>query len=105
MKTTTRGKSPKSTGRGPRKWSGRVMRTSHAMDLEPGVFSGRDPKKIAASIKRSAQASRHRKAGPYRSALSMITFYLNRAGKKLSTKEKAVLQRAKVELRHQFDRE
>jgi putative cell wall-binding protein len=73
----------------------------------PGVgrFSGGDPQKIAASIKRSAQVSKRRKASPYRSALSMITFYFNRAGKKLSTRKKAVLQRAKVELRHQFDRE
>ena len=87
-----------------RYWSGRVTRESDALDLEGGVFGGRDPKRIAASLKRSAERSRRRKSSPYRSALSMLTFYINRAGKKLPASRKKVLQRAKVELRKQFGR-
>jgi len=64
-----------------RRWSARVTRESDALDLEPGVVTGRDPKKIAASLKRSAQRSQRRQSDPYRSALSMPTFYMNRAGK------------------------
>ncbi len=87
-----------------RYWSGRVTKESDALDLEGGVFAGRDPKRIAASLKRSAERSRRRKSSPYRSALSMLTFYINRAGKKLPASRKKVLQRAKVELRKQFGR-
>lgn len=72
------------------------------MDLEAGVFRGSDPKRIAASLKRSAERSRTRKANPYRSALSMITFYINRAGKNLPASRKAVLQRSKLELKRLF---
>ncbi len=74
------------------------------MDLAPGVFTGNDPKKIASSLKRSAERSTHRKTSPYRSALSMITFYLNRAGRNLSEQKKAILQKTKVELKRQFGR-
>src|SRR5579871_4307297 len=88
-----------------RYWSGRVTKESDALDLEGGVFAGRDPKRIAASLKRSAERSRRRKSSPYRSALSMLTFYINRAGKNLPANRKKVLQRAKVELRKQFKRE
>ena len=67
--------------RGGRRWSKRVTETSDAMDLKGGVFKLRDPKKIAASLKRSAERSLRRKSTPYRSALSMLTFYINRAGR------------------------
>jgi hypothetical protein len=88
-----------------RRWSQRVTRESDALDLDRGVFSQRDPKRIAASLKRSAERSRRRKASPYRSALSMLIFYINRAGKKLPAERRKTLQRAKVELRKQFGRE
>jgi Protein of unknown function (DUF3175) len=70
-----------------------------------GVFTKRNPKRIAASLKRSAERSRRRKADPYRSALSMLTFYINRAGKNLPASRRRVLQRAKGELRKQFGRD
>jgi hypothetical protein len=87
-----------------RRWSARVTRESDALDLEHGVFTSRDPGRIAASLKRSAERSRRRKADPYRSALSMLTFYINRAGKNLSATRRKTLQRAKAELRKQFGR-
>jgi hypothetical protein len=85
-----------------RRWSARVTRESDALDLKHGVFTGRDPKRIAASLKRSAERSHRRKSDPYRSAQSMLTFYINRAGKNLPASRKKTLQRAKVELRKQF---
>ncbi len=88
-----------------RRWSRRVTRTSNALDLEPGVFKGSDPKEIAESLKRSALASHRRKAEPYRSALSMLVFYLNRAGRNLPAKRKRILERAKGELRKLFHRD
>jgi hypothetical protein len=88
--------------RSGRRWSGRVTRHSHALDLESGVFSGSDPKRIARSLKRSAQHSRRRKSDPSRSAMSMLNFYINRAGSNLSKGRLAVLQRARKELRVQF---
>ena len=91
--------------RGSRYWSGRVTRESDALDLEGGVFSLRDPRRIAASLKRSAEKSHRRKAEPYRSALSMLVFYINRAGKNLPASRKRTLERAKVELRRQFGRD
>lgn len=87
-----------------RRWSARVTRESDALDLERGVFTSRDPDRIAASLKRSAERSRRRKANPYRSALSMLTFYINRAGRNLPAARRKVLQQAKVELRKKFDR-
>jgi Protein of unknown function (DUF3175) len=93
------------SGRGGRRWSARVTRESDALDLERRVFTGRDPKKIAASLKRSAERSRRRKADPFRSALSMLTFYINRAGKNLPASRRKTLQRAKGELRRQFGRD
>lgn len=78
---------------------------SDALTLEQGVFTSRDPKRIAASLKRSAERSRRRKADPFRSALSMLTFYINRAGKNLPASRKKTLMRAKEELRKQFGRE
>ncbi len=88
-----------------KRWSQRVTRESDALDLEQGVFKLTDPKKIAASLKRSAQRSSRRKAGAYRSALSMLTFYINRAGKTLPITQRNRLERAKAELRRQFGRE
>jgi hypothetical protein len=98
----TRGKSRKR--RPDRRWSGRVTRRSNALDLENGVFTWSDPKRIAASLKRSAEHSRRRKADPYRSALSMLVFFINRGGKNLPARRKRVLEQAKVELRRQFGR-
>jgi hypothetical protein len=87
-----------------RRWSQRVTRESDALDLSKGVFTWRDPKRIAGSLKRSAQRSRRRKADAFRSALSMLTFYLNRAGKKLPAGRRKTLMRAKDELRRRFGR-
>jgi hypothetical protein len=82
-----------------------VTETSDALDLEGGVFKLRDPKKIAASLKRSAERSKRRKTNPYRSALSMLTFYINRAGRKLPASRRKVLDRAKDELKVQFGKD
>jgi hypothetical protein len=79
-----------------------VTEHSNALDLESGVFALRDPKAIAASLKRSAQASTRRKADPFRSAMSMLVFYINRAGKSLNATQRARLERAKGELRKAF---
>lgn len=87
-----------------RLWSGNVTRRSNALDLEPGVFTRANPRQIALSLKRSAEASQRRKAAPYQSAMSMLNFYINRAGSHLSAERKAVLVRAKDELRKVFGR-
>jgi hypothetical protein len=87
-----------------RRWSGEVTRRSNALDLEQGVFTGKDPKRIAASLKRSAETSIRRKTDPFRSALSMLSFYINRAGSNLSDMRRRILARAKDELRKQFGR-
>jgi hypothetical protein len=89
----------------PKKWSQRVTRESHALDLENRVFTLHDPHKIALSLKRSAEQSKARKATPFRSAMSMLNFYINRAGKGLPASQKHTLQRAKEELRHAFKRD
>jgi hypothetical protein len=89
---------------GARKWSGRVTRESNALDLDRGVFKLNSPKRIAVSLKRSAERSRRRKADAYRSALSMLTFYINRAGRNLPATRKRILNKAKDELRVQFGR-
>jgi len=101
---TSRRKSARSGSRG-RRWSARVTRESDALDLDRGVFTKSDPKRVAASLKRSAERSRRRKTDPYRSALSMLTFYINRAGKNLPASRRRTLQRAKGELRKQFGRD
>jgi uncharacterized protein DUF3175 len=85
-----------------RRWSQRVTERSDALDLDRGVFKQASAKKIAASLKRSAERSSRRKAGAYRSALSMLTFYINRAGKTLPQAQRTRLERAKAELKHQF---
>jgi hypothetical protein len=89
----------------PKRWSQRVTRESDALDLKKRVFKLTSAKKIAASLKRSAERSSRRKSGAYRSALSMLTFYINRAGRTLPKAQRTRLERAKVELKHQFGRE
>ncbi|WP_024511736.1 DUF3175 domain-containing protein [Bradyrhizobium sp. ARR65] len=88
-----------------KRWSQRVTRKSNALDLEQGVFKQTSARKIAASLKRSAESSRRRKSGAYRSALSMLTFYINRAGRNLPKTQRARLERAKDELKREFGRE
>ncbi len=87
-----------------KKWSGEVTRKSHAMDLEEGVFTWKDPEKIARSLKKSAIESKNRKASPFQSAMSMLNFYINRAGKSLDQEQKKVLEEAKDALRRLFDK-
>lgn len=86
------------------RWSQHVTETSNALDLEAGVFHRTSAKKIAASLKRSAEASQRRKASPFQSAMSMLNFYINRAGKTLPERQKHVLANAKTELRRLFGR-
>jgi hypothetical protein len=85
-------------------WSGYVTKHSIALDLENSVFTWDAPKRIAVSLKRSAEVSSRRKAGPFQSAMSMLNFYINRAGKNLKPERKRVLEEAKVELRKLFDK-
>lgn len=85
-------------------WSNGVTRNSNALDLEAGVFTWDDPRRIARSLKRSAEESLRRKADPFRSAMSMLTFFVNRAGKNLPSERKRVLEVAKDELRKEFGR-
>jgi hypothetical protein len=88
-----------------KRWSARVTKHSNALDLKPDVFKSKDPHKIALSLKRSAEHSKRRKAKPYQSAMSMLNFYINRAGKNLPQKQKRVLEKSKDELRDVFGRE
>ena len=88
----------------PRRWSQRVTRTSNALDLEDGVFTWSNPKRIAASLKRSAEASTRRKGSPLQSAMSMLNFYINRAARGLPAERKRLLAQAKEELRRLFKR-
>ena len=97
-------KSPREGKPSRSRWSQEVTERSDALDLEPGVFTWSDPKRIARSLKRSAERSRRRKSYPYRSAMSMLTFYINRAGKQLSRVQRARLEQAKDELRLLFNR-
>ena len=87
-----------------KKWSAAVTRNSNALDLESKVFAKKTPGEIARSLKRSAERSGRRKSSPYRSAMSMLTFYINRAGKNLSKGRLRVLERTKGELRKVFER-
>jgi hypothetical protein len=87
-----------------KQWSDRVTKHSNALDLEPDVFKSKDPHKIARSLKRSAERSKRRKGTPYQSAMSMLNFYINRAGKNLPQKQKLILEHAKDELREAFGR-
>jgi len=111
--------SPRDAKRSPRKdsgarraaakrgarWSQHVTQTSNALDLEPGVFTKRTARQVALSLERSVKASRRRKSDPYRSAMSMLSFHINRAGKSLSPERRKVLGQAKQELRAIFGRD
>jgi hypothetical protein len=97
-------KNTRKQGKQTRRWSQRVTNTSDALDLDRGVFSLNDPRAIARSLKRSAERSRRRKTEPFRSAMSMLNFYINRAGRKLSAKRRGRLERAKEELRRLYHR-
>jgi uncharacterized protein DUF3175 len=98
--TSTRGSQSRKPTRAPaRQWSRRVTETSNALDLEPGVFQKPSPRAIAESLKRSADQSRRRKVDPFRSAMSMLTFYINRAGSALDPERRRTLEAAKDELR------
>jgi Protein of unknown function (DUF3175) len=88
-----------------RRWSQQVTEHSDALTLDRGVFTSRDPKRIAASLKRSAERSKRRKSSAFRSALSMLTFYINRAGRNVPASRKKTLMRAKDELRKQFGKQ
>lgn len=87
------------------KWSQHVTEKSDALDVEQGIFKSDDPHKIALSLKKSAEKSNRRKASPYQSAMSMLNFYINRAGKNLPKKQQEVLETAKDELRKVFDKD
>lgn len=87
-----------------RRWSAKVTQRSDALDLESGIFSKRSPAQIARSLKRSAERSRRRKSDPYRSAMSMLNFYINRAGRNLPAARKRTLNKAKEELRELFNK-
>lgn len=99
----TQNKSGKSTNT-DNHWSQHVTESSDALDLEPGVFTLTDPRAIALSLKKSADASQRRKADPFRSAMSMLTFYINRAGRHLPANQRECLELAKDELRELYDR-
>ncbi len=89
----------------PKRWTQHVMQTSNALDLEQGVFTWDDPRRIARSLKRSAEKSTRRKSEPYRSAMSMLTFHINRGGKNLSKEQRETLEAAKDELRKLYHKE
>jgi hypothetical protein len=104
QKQSKRRSSAKSSKTATKYWSSDVTRRSDALDLESGVFTWDDPARIAGSLKRSAEQSDRRKSSPFRSAMSMLTFYINRAGKDLSEERRKVLEQAKDELRKAFGR-
>ncbi len=87
-----------------KKWSGKVSKTSIALDLEEGVFTWNNPKKIAQSLKNSAENSTRRKTKPFQSAMSMLNFYINRAGNNLKPERKKILEQAKIELRKLYNK-
>ena len=94
----------KSDQNSDKRWSARVTRESHALQLEEGVFTWKDPRRIARSLKRSTEASTQRKTTPFQSAMSMLNFYINRAGKNLDPIQRQVLEQAKQELRRLYKR-
>ncbi len=87
-----------------RKWSQKVTEKSNALDLEEGVFTWNNPKKIAESLKKPAEESNRKKTTSYQSAMSMLNFYINRAGKNINPEQREILQNAKIELRKVFNR-
>jgi hypothetical protein len=96
-------KTPKKSSKA-RRWSAQVTKRSDALDLESNIFKGKDPHRIALSLKRSAQRSKRRKGTSYQSAMSMLNFYINRAGKNLPKRQKQILEHAKSKLREAFGR-
>ncbi len=103
-KPTPSARAPAAEPGSPARWSQRVTENSNALDLEPGVFTLADPHAIALSLKASAERSTRRKTTPFRSAMSMLNFFINRAGRQLSTEQRARLEAAKGELRVLFGR-
>jgi Protein of unknown function (DUF3175) len=97
-------KKKKAAGQAKSRWSAHVTHESNALDLEDGIFQSDDPKRIAASLKYSAEHSKRRKSEPFRSAMSMLNFYINRAGANLPARQKRILERAKDALRECFGR-
>ena len=87
-----------------KKWSAKVTRESNALDLEEEIFTWKNPRRIALSLKRSADASRRRKSSPFRSAMSMLVFDMNRAGSNLDSEQEKILEAAKTELRKLYGR-
>jgi hypothetical protein len=104
MATTKTATEKRTSKRRTKKWSGELTKNSNALDLERDVFKKKDPKQIAQSLKRSAEHSKRKKSGPYQSAMSMLNFYINRAGENLPGTEKERLEKAKDELRKLFHR-
>ncbi len=105
MSTRTPHKAKKTSRKKGRKWSAQVTNKSDALDLKTGVFALKDPQKIARSLKRSAERSRRRKGTPFQSAMSMLNFYINRAGDNLTAADKQPLEDAKEELRVLFNKQ
>jgi hypothetical protein len=103
-RSKTRPQARKASKAGAKRWSQEATEHSDALDLEADVFTLDDPKAIAASLKRSTETSKRRKSEPYRSAMSMLTFYINRAGRNLPKKRLRVLEQAKAELHKAFGR-
>lgn len=97
-------KSAKKTKSG-RRWSGKVTEESDALDLEPDIFESDSPRRIALSLKKSAEKSKRRKSSPLQSSMSMLNFYINRAGKNLSASRRKILEKAKDELHAAFERD
>jgi Protein of unknown function (DUF3175) len=104
MKTTSRRGSRAAVKRSTHRWSAAVLKNSNALDLEPGIFKQRSAHAIALSLKRSALASHRRRSEPFRSAMSMLNFHINRGGRGLTAERRRTLERAKVELRRLFGR-
>ena len=94
----------KKQGKSTKYWSANVTSKSNALDLEEGVFTWKNPARIAQSLKNSADTSKRRKASPYHSAMSMLVFYINRAGRNLNEEQKGILEQAKEELRKLYGR-
>jgi hypothetical protein len=101
-KTVPERMTEKSETSSPRNWTAKVTRESDALDLDKGVFTWKDPRRIALSLKNSAEKSTRRKSPPFRSAMSMLVFYINRAGSNLDSGQKEILEQAKTELRKLF---
>jgi hypothetical protein len=105
MPTSTKKVARSRKAKPKKRWSADVTEHSDALDLDRSVFTWKDPRRIAASLKHSAEASHRRKSDPYRSAMSMLTFYINRAGHNLDAGQHRVLERTKTELRRAFGKE